>query len=57
MTNANIGALSLNQQNMITPNISGGPLAAASTQVLPCIAGLTITDGGSGSSKSVTGNA
>lgn len=39
MTNANISALALNPQNMITPLINGGTLGfaltAASTQVLP----------------------
>jgi hypothetical protein len=38
MTNANIGALAFNQQNMISPPISGGTLGfalgTASTQVL-----------------------
>ena len=39
MANANIGALSLNPQNMITPAINGGTLGfslgTGSTQVLP----------------------
>ena len=39
MTNANISALSLNQQSMITPPINGGTLGfslgTGSTQVLP----------------------